>query len=52
MRRVVASLIFNPILLLGAIDGKKLNTAISIGGFQTINIVITRVSRLVLIFRS
>jgi uncharacterized membrane protein YfcA len=44
------SLIFAPILLAGTIFGKKLNAVISIGSFKTINIVLTLISSVLMVF--
>jgi len=44
------SLIFSPILLTGSIIGKRINTVISISSFQNINIVLTIISSILLIF--
>ena len=49
---VTTSLLIIPILLTGTIVGKKLNTGMSVGRFQTINIVLTLVSSILLIFSS
>ena len=46
------SLIFVPILLTGAIAGKKLNNIISIASFQTINIVLTLIASIMLVIHS
>lgn len=44
------SLIFAPILLSGTIIGKKLNTIMSVQRFQTINIVLTLLASVLMIF--
>ena len=47
---IKTSLLFVPILLTGTIVGKKLNTIMSIGRFQIINIVLTLISSFLLVF--
>ena len=45
------SIIFIPILLTGAIVGKKLNSIMSIEKFQTINIILTLIASILMIVR-
>jgi uncharacterized membrane protein YfcA len=49
---VTTSLLFVPILLVGTIVGKKLNARLSVNRFQTINIVLTIISSVLLIVTS
>ena len=46
---LTTSLIFLPILLTGTIIGKKLNSKMSVSSFQSINIVLTLISSILLI---
>jgi hypothetical protein len=50
LQTIKTSLLFVPILLTGTIVGKKLNTIMSIGHFQIINIVLTLISSFLLLF--
>ncbi len=49
LKSLETALIFVPILLAGTIVGKRLNTLMSINGFQTINIALTLISSVLLL---
>ncbi len=51
METIKTSLMFIPILLTGTVTGKKLNSIMSMGSFQTINIVLTLLASILLIIR-
>lgn len=52
LQTITTSSVFLPILLTGTIVGKKLNTRMSVTKFQIVNIVLTLVSSILLIFSS
>jgi len=51
MEIIKTSLMFIPILLAGTITGKKLNSTMSMGSFQTTNIVLTLLASLLMVIR-